>query len=117
MKCLVDAQLPRRLARWLSESGCDALHTLDLPLGNVTPDSEISCFADNQSRIVVTKYADFVQSFLISGTPQRLLLVSTGNLDNIRLTGIFHANLPALREAFNTHRFVEITQTSLIVHE
>ncbi|HQT00446.1 MAG TPA: hypothetical protein PL023_09070 [Thiobacillus sp.] len=58
-----------------------------------------------------------LQSFLISGTPQRLLLVSTGNLDNIRLTGIFHANLPALHEAFNTHRFVEITQTSLIVHE
>jgi predicted nuclease of predicted toxin-antitoxin system len=28
MKFLVDAQLPRRLAKWLAGQGCDALHTL-----------------------------------------------------------------------------------------
>jgi len=37
MKFLIDAQLPRRFAVWLNEAG----HTLDLPLGNRTPDSSV----------------------------------------------------------------------------
>jgi predicted nuclease of predicted toxin-antitoxin system len=39
MKFIVDAQLPRRLARFLQDSGFDAIHTLDLPQQNTTPDS------------------------------------------------------------------------------
>jgi hypothetical protein len=42
---LIDAQLPRRLARKLRELGHDALHTLDLPGGNRTPDPEINAVA------------------------------------------------------------------------
>jgi len=40
MKFLVDAQLPRRLAYRLQDAGHDAVHTLDLPLANRTPDGE-----------------------------------------------------------------------------
>jgi predicted nuclease of predicted toxin-antitoxin system len=39
MNFLIDAQLPRRFVVWLREAGHDALHTLDLPLKNRTPDS------------------------------------------------------------------------------
>lgn len=60
MKFLVDAQLPRRLSRWLQELGHDARHTLDLPLGNCTPDAEVVRIADVEARIVITKDADFV---------------------------------------------------------
>ena len=38
MKFLVDAQLLRRFAGWLREAGHDALHTLEMPLSNRTPD-------------------------------------------------------------------------------
>jgi predicted nuclease of predicted toxin-antitoxin system len=31
MKFIIDAQLPRRLARFLQGLGYDAIHTLDLP--------------------------------------------------------------------------------------
>ena len=65
MKFLVDAQLPRRLCYWLLERGHDAVHTLDLELGNRTPDLEIIRIADRDGRIVVTKDDDFVQSFLL----------------------------------------------------
>ena len=41
MKFLVDAQLPRRLVAWLQEIGHDAVHTLDLPLANRTPDPDL----------------------------------------------------------------------------
>ena len=41
MKFLVDAQLPRRLAGWLREAGHEARHTLELSLGNRTPDRDL----------------------------------------------------------------------------
>ena len=63
MKFLMDAQLPRRLAVRLNEAGYDALHTLDLPDGNRTTDAQILQFAASEQRIIVTKDADFVQSF------------------------------------------------------
>ena len=65
MKFLVDAQLPRRLARWLQRMGYDALHTLDLPSGNQTTDTEINACAARDGRIVVTQDADFVNTHLL----------------------------------------------------
>jgi predicted nuclease of predicted toxin-antitoxin system len=42
MKFIVDAQLPKRFARFLQDAGYDALHTSDLPQQNATPDSSIN---------------------------------------------------------------------------
>ena len=38
MKFLVDAQLPYRLVDLFRRAGLDTVHTLDLTLGNRTPD-------------------------------------------------------------------------------
>ncbi len=78
MKFLVDAQLPRRLAIWLVKAGHDARHTLDLPLGNRTTDGDLAALAAREQRVVITKDADFVQSYLVAREPDRLLLVTTG---------------------------------------
>jgi succinyl-CoA:acetate CoA-transferase len=90
MKFLVDAQLPRLFCDWLRENGHDALHTLDLELGNQTSDSDIILIADSDGRIVVTKDDDFVQSFLLRNTPQRLMLVASGNIGNAVMAGLNH---------------------------
>jgi predicted nuclease of predicted toxin-antitoxin system len=116
MKFLVDAQLPRRFAAWLNEAGHDAVHTLDLPLKNRTPDSEVVARAVRDARIVVTKDNDFVQTFLVTGEPA-LLLISTGNITNTALERIVRANLTTIEAAFATGRFVEITHDALVVHE
>jgi predicted nuclease of predicted toxin-antitoxin system len=116
MKFLVDAQLPRRFASWLNEAGHDALHTLDLPGKNHTSDSEIIARAMQDRRIVVSKDADFVQSFLVTGEPL-LLLISTGNIANVELEKVLRANLGAIEAAFASGRFVEITREALVVHE
>jgi len=116
MKFLVDAQLPRRLAVRIQEAGHDALHTLDLPEANRTPDSAIIQTADRQQRVVVTKDADFVVSFTLHGQPQRLLLISTGNIANAELEALMLPNLPAVAAAFDKASLVEITRDALIVH-
>ena len=116
MKFLVDAQLPKRFATWLNEAGQDALHTLDLPRNNLTTDVELIARAEKDGRVVVSKDADFVQSFLVTGKPL-LLLISTGNISNTDLEKILRANLPGIETAFATSRFVEITRDALVIHE
>lgn len=116
MNFLVDAQLPRRLCVWLRTAGHDVRHTLDLPLGNRTADSVILQIAQREQRIVVTKDDDFVQSHLISGRPEKLLLIATGNIGNAALESLLRANLAAIAKAFESGRFVEIGRDVLTIH-
>ena len=116
MKFLVDGQLPVRFVGWLKQHGHDALHTLHLPLGNRTPDAEVVACAVRDDRIVVTKDSDFVQTFLLTGQPA-LLFVSTGNVSNVELERLLHLNMFEIEQAFASCRHVEITRTTLIVHE
>jgi predicted nuclease of predicted toxin-antitoxin system len=116
MKFLVDAQLPRRLAALLEQAGHDATHTLDLPLGNRTTDTVINQLSRNEERVVVTKDADFVDSFLLRQEPWKLLLVSTGNIRNAELIALFLANIEKISEGFDSFDFIEINQTELIFH-
>lgn len=116
MKFLIDAQLPLRFVQWLEQREHEARHTLELPLGNRTPDSEVIACALREARIVVTKDSDFVQTFLLTGQP-RLLFISTGNISNSELELLLRRNLPAIESAFASFQFIEITRTDLIIHE
>jgi predicted nuclease of predicted toxin-antitoxin system len=116
MRFLVDAQLPRRLAHELAARGHDALHTLDLPLGNRTPDKEILAIAVRDDRVVVTKDSDFVTAFLLHGAPPKLLLISTGNISNDSLCSLVTTNLPALEADFIEHAFVELSASAITIH-
>jgi predicted nuclease of predicted toxin-antitoxin system len=116
MRFLIDAQLPRRFSDWLADAGHDALHTLDLPLKNQTPDTEIVAQAKQDGRIVVSKDDDFVQAFLLRGEPH-LLLISTGNSSNAELEKLMRNNLSAIEAALSENRFVEINRDALVIHE
>lgn len=108
--------MPRRLARALTDWGHPCVHTRDLPLGNRTGDSSLIQLADREGRVVVTKDRDFVVSFLIRGAPQKLLLVTTGNVTNDDLIATFQRNVSQIERLFDTARFIEMDRTRLIVH-
>jgi predicted nuclease of predicted toxin-antitoxin system len=116
MKFIVDAQLPRNLARELTVAGHDAVHTLDLTRGNRTPDREISSIAAAEARVVVTKDQDFVTQFHLRGAPPKLLLVSTGNISNDALSRLVAMNLAALVAALVQHDFVELSASAITIH-
>ncbi len=117
MRLLIDAQLPRRLASWLAEQGYDAMHTLDLPLANATPDSEVIACAIREQRIVVTKDSDFVESFIVKGMPPKLWLISTGNISNQELETLIRDHHSAIARVFESARFIELSRDALTVHE
>lgn len=113
MKFLVDAQLPRHLSELLGKAGHDSRHTLDLPEGNRTTDQEIVSIAEREGRIVVTKDADFVDSFLLKRRPPKLLLISTGNIGNRELEALFITHLGELTKALEENDFVELSSAHL----
>jgi predicted nuclease of predicted toxin-antitoxin system len=115
VKFLVDAPLPRLLARWLADAGCDAIHTLDLPDRNQTTDQQVIAVADRDQRAVVTKDADFVNSHVLSGKPAKLLLISTGNISNQELEQLVVSVIPDLVREFQTHAFLELGRAGVIV--
>lgn len=116
MKFLIDAQLPQRLAAHFRQAGLEAIHTLDLPDGNRTTDRIINELSIKERYIVVTKDSDFVESFLLRREPWKLLLISTGNINNASLEALFSATIRRVVEGFDTFDFIEIERTSLIFH-
>jgi len=114
MKFIVDAQLPRLLAEFLRENGHDAIHTLDLPDANATSDSEISRLSIAEQRIVISKDADFYNSFLKKAEPYKLLYLTIGNLSTNELIGIFERNLQQIIERISFDDVVEMDTTALI---
>lgn len=91
MKFLIDAQLPVRLSLFLQRPGYDTIHTRDLPRQNATPDTEVNTISIQESRIVITKDSDFLDSFLICQEPYKLLLVTTSTLQMQNLRRYFKA--------------------------
>ena len=116
MNWLIDAQLPRRLALKLVSLGHDAVHTLDLPQGNRTSDSDLCRIADSSGRILVSKDRDFLDSFYVNAKPARLLWITTGNIANTDLLARIELLLPDLEVAFSEAKCVEMTAFELIVH-
>ncbi len=117
MKFLVDAQLPRRLAQFLQNAGYDTLHTRDLPDDNATSDTAINTLSIAEQRVVITKDADFVQSFLLQGQPYKLLLVATGNIKNTDLEALFQQYLSQLVDLLETHHYIELGRDAVIIHQ
>jgi len=116
VKWLIDAQLPRRLAADLNRLGHDATHTLDLPDGNTTTDTEIIRVASAEGRIVISKDRDFLDSFLVAGQPPHLLWVTTGNISNSDLLELFKTLLTDIQDRFRQSNCIELSPTGLVIH-
>lgn len=113
VRFLVDAHLPRGLCVLLNRQGHDAIHTLDLPAKNVTPDGAINQMSLNQRRIVISKDSDFFYSHLLQGRPWKLLLIKTGNISRRDLIDLFERNLPAIEAALKSHSLLEIDRIAV----
>ena len=98
MKFIVDAQLPRKLASWITTQGYNAIHTLYLPAQNLTEDNYIIKLSMQEFRIVISKDSDFYDSFVLKGEPYKLLIVSTGNITNKDLIVRFEQNFEKITE-------------------
>ncbi|MCH8475447.1 MAG: DUF5615 family PIN-like protein [Opitutales bacterium] len=86
------------------------------PWGNKTPDQSIAERAWQEGRIVVSKDLDFLDSHLISGSPPRLLLISTGNISNKQLITLIEKHLPLIVSALEEENLIELNEKGVVVH-
>jgi len=117
MKFIIDAQLPFKLAIFIAEQGFDVIHTDNLPDKERTKDTFIRDLAVNQGRVLITKDYDFLDSFYLINSPDKLLLITTGNIRNTELMRLFQSNFPMILDLFKEYSFVELNNNEIIGHE
>ena len=116
MKFLVDAHLPKSLSDFLQAKGHDSIHTIDLPDANRTNDQSILSIAGLEKRIIITKDSDFLESSLLVGLPEKLVLIKTGNIRNADLIIIFDRNIEKICSLLEESSLIEINTSEIIVH-
>jgi predicted nuclease of predicted toxin-antitoxin system len=116
MNFLIDANLPRRIVHIFQERGHDVVHTLDLPEGNATADTTLLNYSEQNNCVITTKDSDFSTSFWLQDRPNKLLLISTGNIRNAELETLLTANFDQLILALTENRYVEMTREHIVVH-
>lgn len=117
MRFLVDAQLPLTLKTWLRKQDFDVIHTRDLPTANLSSDHLIMEISDQQDRILISKDSDFFRSNLINGTPRRLLMITTGNIQNRHLLELFDKNFSTIKDLFQAGaHVVEMNNDNIVAH-
>jgi len=70
MVFIIDAHLPYILVEQLEALRHEAIHTSDLEIGNKTPDELINELAVKRKAVVVSKDADFYNTFLLHRKPR-----------------------------------------------
>ncbi len=116
MKFIVDAQIPRKVTKWLADSGYDAIHTLYLPAQNATQDRQIIALSMEEQRIVITKDKDFYNTYLLQGVPYKILMITTGNISNQSLLALLEQNFEQIALLLVENNVIEMSNHSIIVH-
>lgn len=70
-----------------------------------------------ENRVVITKDTDFLQSFMVTRIPAKLLLVTTGNITNNELLAIFSSKKDLLLAALQNYDMVELNISEIIAFE
>jgi predicted nuclease of predicted toxin-antitoxin system len=65
---------------------------------------------------VISKDSDFLESYLLTNSPEKLVLVKTGNIRNTDLLLIFENNLNSLCSLLSESSLIEINKVEIIVH-
>jgi predicted nuclease of predicted toxin-antitoxin system len=67
-------------------------------------------------RIVISKDSDFYKHFVLHREPWKLIMVTTGNINNQDLIQIFEAGHDSLFRLLAHHWVVELNPQTLVVH-
>jgi len=113
MRFIIDAHLPKSVAKVFANLGHTVIHTSELPQGNATSDNDIIVLAADDG-IVVSKDDDFYQSFLLHAKPPQLILVKVGNMRLKEVTALFKKIAPKLVDLLGQHDLLEVHADKII---
>jgi predicted nuclease of predicted toxin-antitoxin system len=104
MKFLCDVHISFKLVNALNQLGYECVHVNNILDKWFTKDEAITKFADKNDYIIITKDADFRNSFFINRTPKKLLKVILGNITNNDLIKIITECMPKIENVSQNHK-------------
>lgn len=118
MQFLCDVHISYKLVAYLESMGFKAIHVNQILDKSETKDSDICKYADENNLIVVTKDADFRNSFFIKRTPSKLIKINLGNISNQKLIKIFSKHISIFQGLYDKKSFLlEIGQENIQLTE
>jgi predicted nuclease of predicted toxin-antitoxin system len=116
MKFVIDAHFTPKLKNWFTNRAFDAVHTIELPNANRTSDHEVANLAQAEYRIVLTKDIDFVKMRILQNKPDRILLVTAGNMSNRAVIKLFEDHSESIQTLFTDGaKVIDINPDRIIV--
>jgi len=106
MKFLCDVHISYKLTKHLEELGYEAIHVNNILDKWFTKDNDISKYADLNDLIIISKDADFRDSFFLRKIPRKLIKINLGNISNQELLQIFDSLLTSLKGVDTVNPFM-----------
>jgi predicted nuclease of predicted toxin-antitoxin system len=106
MRFLCDVHIAYKLANHLTALGFETVHVNDILDKSETKDSDICRYADQNDLIIITKDADFRDSYFIKQTPKKLIKINLGNIPNQELIRIFTENISTFEKLYSKPNFL-----------
>ncbi len=78
-------------------------------------DNEIVKLAIAENRIIITKDSDFLDNYLLKGTPPKILLLKVDNIDNNDMLHIIDLYLKHIVSQYEAHADVVILSKTQII--
>jgi predicted nuclease of predicted toxin-antitoxin system len=106
MKFLCDVHRPIKLVKLINENGFLCVHINTILDKWFTKDEIISNYADQNDFILITKDADFRNSYFLKKSPKKLVKINLGNISNTELLKIIDENLIKIEKLNEFSNFI-----------
>lgn len=114
MKFLCDVHISYKLVKHIESFGYTAVHVNTILDKWFSKDADIIAYADLHDFIIVSKDADFRNSYFLKKQPRKLIKINLGNTSNNRLIEIFSELLILLEKVDTSKAFlIEIDETDI----
>ncbi|MGV8133573.1 MAG: DUF5615 family PIN-like protein [Mangrovibacterium sp.] len=118
MKFLCDVHISYKLVAHLKFLGFQAIHVNEILNKSETKDSDICKYSDQNDLVIITKDADFRNSYFVKQTPRKLIKINLGNISNQELITIFSENIQVIRKLDSKSNFLlEVDKDNISVIE
>lgn len=115
MRFLCDVHVSFKLVKFLTSKNYECIHVNSILDKWFTKDEAIAKYSDQNDLILITKDADFRDSYYLNNTPKKLIKINLGNISNSDLILIIENNLSKIEKLNVTETFIlEIDKDSLI---
>jgi predicted nuclease of predicted toxin-antitoxin system len=93
MKFLCDVHISYKLVNAIINLGFECVHVNTILDKWYSKDAAIAKYADDNNYIIITKDADFRNSFFVNKSPKKLIKINLGNITNIELIKLISDNI------------------------